>query len=272
MIGDSIRAEVFKFSRDRRLLFYSFLSVPLGFFAIRVLSLIYTRLIFRVDFGSLDMVKDAIHAFGVGQSFFAQLLFLSGAAGLLTQEYRLETWRYIVPRNRRAALLIGKLFVYACMIAFCLLLVGGTALVLDLVEIALLHYPQPELSDLESNAGRLAVCFLGSLLISLTWGSLAALVAVISRSVLGTIIIVALVALVEPFVADRISRGPATSNWLLVFPSVASSTLTRWSLNLPQIEVPDEKVVLGTTALTLWILALTLLAIAVFSLQDLSRE
>lgn len=272
MILDSIRAEVLKFSRDRKLLYCSFLSVPFGYLIIRLLMLIYTRLAFPVDFGSVDVIKNLNHAFGVGQNFFAQLLFLSGAVGMLTQEYRLETWRHIVPRNRRSALLGAKLLVLTITLMFCILLVGGASIFFDVAEALAFHYPVPDSSAFAISIPRIAISFLGSVLILMTWGAMTALVATVTRSQLATMIVITAMILIEPIVASRIARGPVYPLASFVFPSVAANELMWWSQNLEQIEIPVENLCFGVIALALWIAVFSFSASLIFSRQDLARE
>lgn len=272
MLADAIRGEFLKLSRDRRSLLFSFLSVPLGYVAFRLVLLVYTRLAFRVDFGSVDIVKDIIHAFAVGQNFVAQLLFLSGSVGIVAQEYRFETWRHILPRNNRSALLLAKLAVYAVATAFCIFLVGQIALLIDGAEARLSHDPLPDLRILQDAFVPLSAAFLASLLICLTWGAFATLVCVMSRSSAGAIIFTGVLAMIEPLVAERFARGTVSSATFFIFPSIASNALTRWSLRTPEIVVSDDLAMRAIMALTLWIFVLSTAAVTVFRFQDLARE
>ncbi|HXP97008.1 MAG TPA: hypothetical protein VN809_09880 [Telmatospirillum sp.] len=270
MIVDAVLAELAKLRRDGRLLFWGFLSVPCGFVLIQLTVMMFFRITIAVDVGAVDGVQNVSHALGIGQNLFAEVFLIGGAAGLFAGDYRWETWRYIVPRNGRGTLICGKSLVFVMGVAAVVCLVGCAAAVLSVVEALIWHHPMPGVEDFVASWRIITFAWLASVLKMSVWGAMAALMAVMSRSTVGTMASVSMVAFVEAVVADKMSGGLTLPAAQFVFPSLAAEQLLRWG---PQADVfPDVKTVLAMLVLLGTTVVLTLAAAVIFKWQDLARE
>ena len=69
-------------------------------------------------------IRFAYDGLGTMQSSIFQIFAIVGAAILFAGEYRWETWRAILPRNDRTAVMFAKLLVFALAIAASILACG----------------------------------------------------------------------------------------------------------------------------------------------------
>ncbi|PKU25818.1 hypothetical protein [Telmatospirillum siberiense] len=270
MIGDVMRAEAEKLRRDGRLLFWGFLSVPCAFFLFQLAAMLFFRAAVVVDVSHVDGVRDLSHALGIGGNLLAEIFLAGGAAGLMAGDYRWETWRYIVPRSGRTALIAGKVLVFVLAVAAVVCLVGLAAVVLGFLEAGLWRHPMPRFDGLATALVPLAAAFLASVLKVAIWGALAALLAVITRSPLATLSSVSLIIVIEAVTAGRLSIEHLSPLQQLAVPSLAVEMLLNWSVGSGGAD--GIWPLLAPLSLAGMAVLLAAAAAVLFHWQDLARE
>lgn len=132
MIADALKAELFKLSRDRTLVFWCLLAPALAHILIGVALELAVR-------GSVNgaaalarpnVSLEAVLSVGAPANPFVAGFLAAAAAILIAGEYRWTTWRLIAPRNNRAAILVGKygaLLALAC-VSIAFFAINGVAI------------------------------------------------------------------------------------------------------------------------------------------------
>jgi hypothetical protein len=186
----SLRAEIIKLTRQRAVLFWGFLFIP-----------VFTTFVTCVLVGGgppplaahpaanvIEPLHSAARALNVGGNPIAQLFFAIGAAGIFSVEYRYSGWRHIVPRAPRWTLIVSKFIAFMLFATASLVLVAlGNLLVVVALPFAL--GGRPVITDLDLvSTGLLLMSLLISLIELAVLAGLVALVAVATRSAMGAII------------------------------------------------------------------------------------
>lgn len=132
MILDALKAELFKLSRDRTLVFWCLLAPALAHIVVGVALEIAVR-------GSVNgaaalarpnVALEAVLSASAPANPFVSGFLAAAAAIVIAGEYRWTTWRLIAPRNNRSAILVGKygaLLVLAC-ISIALFAINGVVI------------------------------------------------------------------------------------------------------------------------------------------------
>ena len=222
MIGQAFRAELFKLLRNRWTLFWAFGFMPV--FAL-VSGLIEETAV-RAYVGDMlpyaNPLRYAYDGLGSMQSSVFQVFVIVGAAILFAGEYRWETWRAILPRNDRTAVMLAKLALYAVAVAVCVAACGIARGLVGLYDAMLTGEAT---SPAEPVLGLLAG-FTGACLQLMVTGALVMLVAVLSRSMMAAIVapLVILVAVDLSAIRFQIETGEL---WLAALPNFASRAHAR---------------------------------------------
>src|SRR5262245_24707400 len=118
MILEALRSEILKLTKNRWSMFWAFGFVPL--FTL-VIGLLFETFVRTTGNGPLANVTSPMNATLDGLSAFnnsfLQIFPIAGAAILFAGEYRWETWRAILPRNQRSAILVAKMLAFALAVA-----------------------------------------------------------------------------------------------------------------------------------------------------------
>jgi ABC-2 type transport system permease protein len=281
VLPDAIAAEVYKFLRDRRALFWGFAAVPLGVLLFNLMLETYLALrspgvTLRLSSGAggkIDLGSQILHGLGDGGSSFFQIFYIAGAAALFAGEYRWETWRQLVPRNSRVNLMAAKFAVYA-MASGASLAALGVAAALYALYSAVLTGTAPAAFGAAFPL-QVAGVFLASWAELLVVGAFTALVAVASRATTGAILAGIFfsfgqgigMALVHPWEAPL-----GDFAWL---PSMSAYLIRAWASGqeiAPGVFADPAKVLAAILFLLIWMLVLAAAIAALFQAQDLARE
>ena len=123
MLIDAVRAEGFRLSKNRTLVFLSVLLTPLlfaiggtGFHLISKAkgeeAAAAAGLSAPAESAAVNLGDALSMGAGAGANGLILVFMLIAAATLYAGDYRWETWRLITPRNGRVALLLGKVGVF----------------------------------------------------------------------------------------------------------------------------------------------------------------
>lgn len=269
MIRQAFGAEVFKLLRNRWSLFWAFGFMPV--FGL-VSGLIEETAVHAYVGDVLPYANPGRYAYdglGTMQSSILQVFAIVGAAILFAGEYRWETWRAILPRNDRTAIMCAKLLVFALAVAASIVACGTGRWLVGLYDAMLtgrLDGPVNALPGLLTGFG-------AAFLQIMVTGALVMLVAVISRSLMAAVVgpLVILVAVDLSAIRFRLETGEL---WLAALPNFAGRAMRE--LGLDVMGEPDaigvHLAAPGAIAMALWAALLAIAAIVVFQRQDLSRE
>lgn len=282
MLGDAIRAESYRLSRNRGVLFWSVAFVPLVSLVLTVLGHVFTKaneaklasssIDFSVDGGPLDLFQ-VIADSAAGFANPGVLMFMTiGAATLYAGDYRWETWRLISARNTRVNLVIAKLAVFFGLVLAASLAVLVADVIAALVQAATFARPLTFGVDGEG-LGRMGLLGLLSWVRILQFTMVGLLTAIVSRSLLAALFI-PLVLGVAQAAAPQIMMGlgvmPGGWTSMLLSPALAFDALQGVIRSAAD---PVNPVLLkGLVSLGLWTLVPLVGALAAFQRQDLSRE
>ncbi|MDZ4778120.1 MAG: hypothetical protein SGJ23_15165, partial [Alphaproteobacteria bacterium] len=119
MIFDALKAEFFKLSRDRTLLFWCVLAPALAHIVVGVALELAVRgsVSGAASLARPNVALEAVLSVGAPANPFVAGFLAAAAAIVIAGEYRWTTWRLIAPRNDRAAILVGK---YGALLALAL--------------------------------------------------------------------------------------------------------------------------------------------------------
>lgn len=296
MIG-LLRAELLKSIRHYRLISFLVWVYPVGLAAFYLIGLPMALLSPAAAQGLRagcpgDWTADGSAVWSILYSFpgsvFGKLLPLSFMAVMFAGEYEWGTWKNLIPRNRRHRLLLAK------MLALCLV-VGAAFVVLSAVPLAgqtigcqLLGSEAGRpldvstLRDFLRNYGQQTL--LGGITLVIM-SALAALGALLTRSILGALLVALGASLLDPLSIGALS----VVRTLLNLPRITDLYLWTTSYNLDNLRswflegkmltglTPDSLLFTrghtpggSLTILAVWILGLAGLAIAVFRRQDIT--
>ncbi len=285
MFADAVSAEAYRLIRNRSTLFWSAIFVPVGALIVSIV----VNLVTQANTAKLDALKLDVGVTGapvdLGQALVATagqlanpglLLFLTiGAATLFAGDYRWETWRLVIARNRRPSLILAKLAVMAGLAVAAMLLFMLCGLLAEMIK-AVIFERGVSFSIDAGDLGRLAAVSALCLWRILQFVMLGLLAAVVSRSLLAALFVPLAIGAAQAIAAPMLmGLGWMPDGWptLLSLPGSAFDMI-RPVLWLDQ-PVPAEvtaalpRAVIG---LMLWTLAPLAAALAVFSRQDLSKE
>jgi hypothetical protein len=260
-----LSAELLKLARQPGLLFWGFLSIPVAALCIKVVqegfSILRSGSLPR---GQTDLILSAAQSSGIAGSPLAQMLYAIGVSSIFYTEYRLSTWRNLVPRAGRFQLLCAKFAVcIVCMLAgLSLTLVGDVVLQIVLANLeggGLVVGAAPE--------GRALVLGGAFAIAVLELATLAALVAAITvafRSMIAAVVPVFLIGIgcsvMQAYFGASVASVP--------MPSFAADAARAWLF--AGAEGPDG--IMGFATLLAWFLAAAAAGSLMFQRQSLSAE
>lgn len=272
ILADATRAEVYKLACNRTALFWAFGLVP-AFTLLSGLAIETWSRASGLRIAPANALGGALDGLASAGNPLVQLLLIVGASVVFAGEYRWQTWRAILPRSERLALLTAKFAAYALFAAASLGLTGLAGWLVQTYAAVVLGVEPATAIPLAQAMQASAVAFGASVLQVLVIAGLVAVVSVISRSVLA--------ATAGPFIflvglellASRQSIVDADPVFAAL-PNMAARGLREYAAGLAgdpdavglQLASP------GALALLVWILVLAAIALAAFRRQDLSEE
>jgi len=264
-----LRAELHKQLRQRGSLFWGFAAVP----AFSTLAALVLELAVPSTAGlaaAVHPLRAALRAVSLAGNPVAQLFYALGGAAFFTVEYRHATWRLIVPRAGRGALFGAKAlgFCLFAALSLLLLLAGELAVTLAVAlarRLAVADAPPATLAHL----GLACAVSLAELV---ALGGTAALLAVATRSPLGTLLPVFLISLFAAS-AEAVLNLTGDALAAIPLPTFAADAVRSWIAATPDAPgASAAAAAVGAAVLALWSLATYGLAAFLFARQDLARE
>jgi ABC-2 type transport system permease protein len=271
MLADAAAAETYKFLRQRGGLFWGFCAMPAFTLLYHLVADTYFGARMRLAEG-VDLGGQILDGFNGGNSAFFHVFFIAGAVAIFSGEYRYETWRLLTPRNSRINLLLAKFIVYAAASGLSLLALGAVYGVHGVYAGLLnggLNLPGMDFPLLA--AGIFLVNWMELLLL----GLVAALVAVVTRAMIGPLIAAICFSFLQPFSLFVFPPWDDRLHLMAAFPGRATYLLRYWLTGEPigPNLYADTAIALQAGAILLaWILLLAALALVHFQRQDLPRE
>lgn len=285
MLADAVRSESWRLLKNRTVLSWSLIFVPLVWLAVLIGGAFIDARVDRMAEQlpqQLASARAALDLGGVLISAAGQLanpallaFLLIGAATVFSGDYRWETWRLITARNSRPNLIMGKVGAVKLMTLAGLGLFLLAALVGAIIKGVVLG------TDLVFRFGgdearAFGLLFLLAYVRVVQFLLLSLLAAVLTRSQLAALFVPLAVGAAQGLLVGATPLlGWSTIDWqtLLVFPGAAYEALKAVILGGVPTAVLQEGVVWrAVVSLALWCLAPFGLALWWFSRQDLSKE
>jgi ABC-2 type transport system permease protein len=288
-----LRAEWTKQFKNYKLAAFLVWIFPIGVVAALglgiVISLVMGNLVEPLASGPGDWRNDLLGAWGIITAFpvniITRILPLAFIAVAFAGEYEWGTWKNLIPRNRRPKLVLAKLAVPVAMVMISLCL---TSVLLGIGS-AVSHRIGgqaygPALSgevffQFLGNFGREFALALASLLLL---GAFAALGAILTRSILGALLVsfgFSLIDLIGIGILSAIAyflKKPEVVNLLRFTPNYSLENIRSWLIHQvpaqsfgPAFTV-EPSLVFSLICLAIWLAGLVGLAIWLFQRQDIT--
>ncbi len=262
-----------------------------GFFAVMLIGGVFSRdwLAGMLRTGNPLWTENALGGWGILLAFpftiLTRLLPLSFMAAVFAGEYQSGMWKYLIPRTRRSFLILSKIAVLIGLMAIAfvatsaLIVAGqavgrawmgfnyGPALTGEVVSNFLVRYGQTVL------LGVLALIILAAI---------AALAAILTRSVLGSLLVVFLFSTLDSLsmyillLMSRIFSAPGLAPLYRFTPQCSLDNAQSWFATNAPLRLPFESYPTGPdlgfslVMLVIWAAVLTALAAAAFERQDIT--
>lgn len=242
-----------------------------------------------VGTGSGLWTEDALGAWGMILAFpftiLSRMMPLAFMAAVFAGEYQSGMWKYLIPRSRRVNLILAKtavvivLFTLA-LIATSAVTVAGQGLGRRLVGWE--YGPAVAGEEISSFAVRYAQTVLLGILTLIILAAIAALASILTRSVLGGLLVVFGFSTVDSLsmymlmLLARIFSVPDIVNLYRYTPQCNIDNAQSWFRTGAAVRLPFENFSMGPdlgfslAALVVWAVGLAMLALAVFERQDIT--
>lgn len=285
MLADAIRSESWRLLKNRTVLSWSLIFVPLVWLAVLIGGAVIDA---KVDHmadqlppqlasarAALDLGDTLLSAAGQLANPALLAFLLIGAATVFSCDYRWETWRLITARNSRPNLIMGKVGAVKLMTLAGLVLFLAAALLGAAIKGVVLD------RDLVFRFGgeetrTFGLLFLLAFVRVVQFLMLSLLTAVLTRSQLAALFVPLVVGVTQAFLVTLAPiLGWSAADWqtLLLFPGAAYEALKAVVLGgVPTAVLQDGVVLRAVASLALWSLVPFSLALWWFSRQDLSKE
>ena len=215
-----IRAELSKLVRQRGTFFWAFVALPC--FLILFAAVLGSAAPPGAGAVEIRPIRTLLRSVGAAGNPFVQLFLAIGAASLFALEYRYATWRLLVTRRSRHALLAAKLIAFLIAAAASLVLLSLGNLIAIYLP-AMVRGAHPIASEaMGAGAIAIALTMLVSMLQLLSLAALVALMAVLTRSTMGAILPPFLLAFASAAIQAYIGGEPGT---MLALPGAAADLL-----------------------------------------------
>lgn len=285
MLVDAIRAEGFRLSKNRTVVFWSLLFVPIAWLVLLIGNIAWTKatepklaqlaINFDASGSPLNIGTALLDAANILDNPGVMLFAMIAAAIVYAGDYRWETWRLITARNTRPNLLVAKLIAIAGGVAATMLLFLIANLIGALVQAAVFSRPL-EFGWTGAEFGRFTSLFGLAWLRVMQFSMLALAAAVLTRSLLAALFLPLVVGAAQLALPPLLAiRGISPDSWAtqLVAPGEAINALKALMSDVPvPVGVADDLALKAWVSLALWTLLPLAGALAWFRRQDLSKE
>jgi ABC-2 type transport system permease protein len=263
----------------------------LGFYLVMLVGGLFSRewMDGMLQVGSGAWTEDALGAWGMILAFpftiLSRMLPLAFIAAVFAGEYQSGMWKNLVPRNRRAQLILAKMAVVIVLMTLALAVTSAVTVAGQGVGRYLVGWKYgPVLSgeEISSFAIRYAQTVLLGILTLIILAAIAALAAILTRSVLGGLLVVFGFSVVDSLsmyiltLLARIFSVPDIVNLYRFTPQCNIDNAQSWFRTEAAIRLPFEHFSTGPAlwfslaVLVIWAVGLTGLALAVFQRQDIT--
>jgi hypothetical protein len=265
-----VRAELLKLQRQRGAAFWGFAALPC---LLVLLACALDASLMPTVRGAIDVhpIRTLLRALGTAGNPVAQLFFAVGAGALFALDYRHATWRLLVPRRSRTALMTAKLAAFAIAAAGSLILLCAGNLA-SVFAMPALHGVAAFTADAIGTGGvAVALTFAVSMLELAGLAAQVALMAVLTRSTMGAILPPFLLALGSASIQTYFGgeSGP-----MLMLPGAAADSL-RNAFAVPfdgDSVLTGGQVTVAGLIVAGWFAVPFAAALWAFSRQDLAAE
>lgn len=260
-----VRFELLKLARQPALLFWGFFFVPLAatVFKLFLILFIFVRSLQFPATGS-DMILAAAKSLGISGNSLAQLLFAIGIAGVFHLEYRLATWRLVVPRASRFSIWLAKFL--TCL--FCIFISLSVLVLGDFSVDIVAAFTSPESLDIHPDS--IQILIISSAIATMELTVLIALVsamAILTRSLIAAVLPAFMLAIISSIM--QVYLGATTSP--VPLPAFGAEMLRTWLFDQSH-DVTDAYAWSGLAILTLWLLVGMAIGSIGFARQQLYSE
>ncbi len=260
-----LSGEFLKILRQPWVLFWGFLFVPAFALLVRFLleGFVYMRS-GQFSAADADLALSAAKTLSFSGNALAHLFYAIGIGTIFVTEYRTATWRLLIPRCRRPAVLAAKVITCMLLVAIGLLLAvaGDMALTAGFSVLS-----GKGLGTLTVSASGSAVLLGAYILAAVELTVLILLVGgltIITRSLIGPVILPFALALF----ASMLQLYLGADAMQLPLSSYAAETVRNWLLDMPGSMPPAT----GMLVLGLWLAGLATLTGLAFGRQEFSSE
>lgn len=279
MLADAFRSEAFRLLRNRMVLFWSVLFVPLIF---SIGGVIYhlmakSRAPDLAEAGIPPSMGSAPVNLGdaltlgadAGANGVILVMMLIAAATLYAGDYRWESWRLISARNTRTNMILGKVGVLKAVGVAAMLVFLAACFVFTVAQAIVFDRPLT-FSYAAADWGRFALVWLLGLVRIVQYAMIALLAAVLTRSLLAALFVPFALGFVQSIFgqAGLPLLGWEPGDWAsqLLLPGLAYDTLKA------AVVTGEGDVLRPAVSFAVWTLTPLLAALAWFRRQDLSKE
>jgi ABC-type transport system involved in multi-copper enzyme maturation permease subunit len=281
MIRSALAGEWMKFWRNRPAAFWAFQFTPLLALGIGLSG----EFLFRLHADRMSSLgaqsplsQQAAAAFGQAASPLTQLFCLVGVATLFAAEHQWGTWRLLVTRQPRAAVMLAKICVY---VAGCVLCTGGigAAGILSAIASRVIDHRMDGLWN-ETwwiASARVVGAWIASVLELLVGGAVAAAAAILLRSTVATLLAPLLLGAAQLLITSRLSSDAAfhpTAAVLVGLPGQSARVLQLFIAGAHDMNgatIGAASALLATASLVGWAAAGFGAALWLFEKRDLAR-
>ncbi len=272
MLLDALKAEQFRLWRDRGAVIFGFALPGIGVFLLGLIATLFMKFVAKAQLpGQVNLGSDMVGALSGTGSPITQIFFLIGAAAIFGTDYRWETWRLQTPRNSRLNLMLAKFAVYAAATALALLGMALGGALGGLVRAVVERAPF-EAVNIAAFAPAFLRAFVAGWLELLVVGSVAALLAVLTRTNVAAIIVTLLAAFAQAIIMGIVRPDPVNPPWnmLLAFPGLSAQVMRGGPVGIGGVSAQGAE--LATVMLLLWLVVVVGATILLFQRQELTRE
>lgn len=263
----------------------------LGFYAVMFLTGLFSREAMEgmVATGSGDWTVDALGPWGIILAFpftiLSRMIPLAFMASVLAGEYQSGMWKCLIPRNRRPLLILSKMAVLTVLMTLAFTATSAVVVAGQAIGRKLTGLPfGPALSGevLGDFAVRYGQTLLLGVLALILLAAIAALAAILTRSVLGSLLVVFLFSTLDSLsmyilmLLAKIFSAPGIVDLYRFTPQCNFDNVQSWFTTNAAMRLPFENFSTGPdlgfslVILVIWAAGLTALALAVFERQDIT--
>lgn len=279
MLSDAISSEAYKFLQNRWTAFWSYgfapvltLVLSLGFIAVIMANVPAEMRAQPVDLSS--QIKDVV--FVRMPTYYVAMLFnLLGSALIFAGDYRWETWRLMAPRNSRTNLIVSKIILVTIAATLAMLALTVVTLLAAAIGALLNGAPMQWTLGSQDNFWIIMLSALGVASLQLIQGAaVVALAAVLTRSLIGAILVTVFLTIAQLALQGMIQGMPEAWH-LMLLPGLSADVLRAHIggvMVYQQQAISEDLARQALLGLMLWIVGPFAAAWGLFVRQDLSKE